>query len=145
MNKDTLAINIVQHNSEPDSTAEGGLNMSTRIDDFLNNCTPAVRDLALQLRGLIRRVIPNAHEEVDLPSNFIGYSRDRTYTGLICAIALSKGHVSLLFPHGAVLPDPKHLLASEGQGAGRVKITTPADIENPAVQALLTSAAAAGT
>jgi hypothetical protein len=53
-------------------------------------------------------------------------------------------HVSLLFAHGATLPDPKHLLEGDGKGARRLKITTPADIENAAVQALLKSAAAAG-
>ena len=118
--------------------------MSDSIDDFLAICSPAVRDLAQQLRGLIRRVMPTAIEQVDLPSNLIGYGFDRTYAGLICAITPYKTHVSLLFAHGATLPDPEHLLEGEGKAARRVRITTSAEIDDPAVQALLRSAAAAG-
>ena len=115
--------------------------MNSSIDDFLAICSPAVRDLAQQLRGLIRRVMPTAIEQVDLPSNLIGYGLDGTYSGLICAITPYKTHVSLLFAHGAALPDPEHLLEGEGKGVRRVKIMTPADIDNPAVHTLLTSAA----
>jgi hypothetical protein len=118
--------------------------MNTSVDDFLAICTPAVRDLAQQLRAVIRRIMPAALEQVDLPSNMIGYGRDRTYAGLICAITPAKEHVSLLFAHGATLPDPKHLLQGDGKGARRLKISTAADIEDAAVQALLKSAAAAG-
>ncbi len=118
--------------------------MSDSIDDFLAVCSPAVRDLAQQLRGLIRRVMPTAIEHVDLPSNIIGYGFDRTYANLICAITPYKAHVSLLFTRGATLPDPEHLLEGEGKTARRVRIATPADVDDPAVKALLTSAAAAG-
>jgi hypothetical protein len=118
--------------------------MSNSVDNFLAMCSPAVRDLAQQLRSLIQRVMPSAVEQVDLPSNIIGYGLDRTYAGLICGITPYKAHVSLLFTHGATLPDPEHLLEGEGKGARRVRIATSADIDNPAVQALLTSAAGAG-
>ncbi len=110
------------------------------IDDFLAICSPAVRDLALQLCRLIRRVMPAAIEQVDLPSNYIGYGCDRTYTGIICAVTPYKTHVSLSFAHGVTLPDPEHLLEGEGRLVRRVRISTPADIDNPAVRALLTSA-----
>jgi hypothetical protein len=115
------------------------------VDNFLAMCSPAVRDLAQQLRSLIRRVMPSAVEQVDLPSNIIGYGFDRTYAGMICGITPLKAHVSLLFAHGATLPDPDHLLEGEGKEARRVRIATPADIDNPALQALLTSAASAGS
>ena len=118
--------------------------MNSSIDDFLAICSPAVRDLALQLRDLIRRVMPTAIEHVDLPSNIIGYGFDRTYSNLICAITPYKAHVSLLFSRGATLSDPEHLLEGEGKTARRVRIATSADVDDPAVQALLTSAAAAG-
>ena len=117
--------------------------MSNNVDNFLAVCSPAVRDLAQQLRSLIRRVMPNAVEQVDLPSNIIGYGNDRTYSGLICGITPYKAHVSLLFIHGAALPDPEHLLEGESKGARRVRIATPADIDNPALEALLASAASA--
>jgi hypothetical protein len=114
--------------------------MSNSVDGFLAICTPAVRDLAQRLRALIQHTLPGAVEQVDLPSNMISYGHNRSYDGLICGITPSRGHVSLLFAHGAALPDPDHLLEGEGKGARRLKIATPADVENPALQALLVSA-----
>ena len=116
--------------------------MSNRIDDFLAMYGPTVRDLAQQLRTLIRRVMPAAIEQVDLPGNIISYGMDRTYEGRICGIMPSKTHVSLLFYNGSELSDGEHLLEDERMRARRVNIKSPADIENPALQALLASAAA---
>ena len=87
--------------------------MSDSIEDFLAVCSPAVRDLAQQLRGLIRRVMPNAIEHVDLPSNIIGYGYDRTYANLICAITPYKAHVSLLFTAR------RHIARSRAPAGGR--------------------------
>ena len=44
--------------------------MRSSVDDFLAICSPEVRDLAQQLRGLVRRVMPTAVEQVDLPSKY---------------------------------------------------------------------------
>lgn len=114
--------------------------MSNSVDGFLSICTPDVRQLAQELRALILRTLPGAVEQVDMPSNMISYGRNRTYAGLICGITPSRGHVSLLFAHGSALPDPEHLLEGDGKDARRLKIAKPADIENPALAALVASA-----
>ena len=112
------------------------------VRDFLASYPPEVQKLALALRVLILRVLPSAIEQVDPPSKIIAYGTDRTYAGLICAIALFKAHVNLMFARGAELPDPEHLLEGTGKRARHVKITARAEVENPALRTLLETAAA---
>jgi hypothetical protein len=115
---------------------------SEALNDFLASCPPQVNELALALRALILRVLPSAVEQVDPPSKIIAYRTDRTYAGLICAIAPYKAHVNLMFAQGASLTDPEHLLKGTGKRARHVRITERASIENPALRTLFETAAA---
>ena len=115
---------------------------SEALSAFLASYSPQVQELALALRALILRVLPSAIEQVDPPSKIIAYGTDRTYAGLICAIAPYKSHVNLMFAHGATLPDPEHLLEGTGKRARHVRITARAEVENPALRTLLETAAA---
>ena len=115
---------------------------SDTLKDFLASYPPEVQKLALALRALVLNVFPSAIEHVDPPSKIIAYGTDRTYAGLICAIAPYKAHVNLMFAWGAELPDPEHLLEGTGKRARHVKITARAEVENPALRTLLETAAA---
>ena len=115
---------------------------SDTLKDFLASYQPHVQKLALALRALVLNVFPSAIEQVDPPSKIIAYGTDRTYAGLICAIAPYKAHVNLMFARGAELPDPEHLLEGTGKRARHVKITARAEVENPALRTLLETAAA---
>jgi hypothetical protein len=115
---------------------------SDTLGDFLASYQPQVQELALALRALIVRVLPAAIEQVDPPSKIIAYGTDRTYAGLICALAPYRAHVNLMFAQGATLPDPEHLLEGTGKRARHVRITERADVENPALRTLLEIAAA---
>ena len=117
--------------------------MAESLKQFLSGYSPAVRELALAARALVMDAIPEAIEQVDAPSKIIGYGYDRTYKGLVCAIAPYAAHVNLMFSKGATLHDPKHLLTGKGKHARHVRITTRADIDNAAVRALLKAAVAA--
>ncbi|WP_299922709.1 DUF1801 domain-containing protein [uncultured Pelagimonas sp.] len=52
-----------------------------------------------------------------------------------------KNHMSIEFTHGADLPDPSHILQGSGKFRRHVKITTLAELENPAIRQLITLAA----
>jgi len=123
-------------NREPD------VSNNSNVDNFLAMYSPVVRDLAQQLRTLIRRVLPAAIEQIDLPANIISYGMDRSYDARICGIMPAKDHVSLLFYNGSELADEQHLLEEERMRARRVNIRSAADIENPALQRLLELAVA---
>jgi hypothetical protein len=110
------------------------------IEQFLAHYAPGVCDLAWQLRAVIRAVMPEAVEQLDPPAHLIGYGIDRTYKGLICGITLHTAHINLMFASGTELPDPEHLLVGTGKRARHIRIQQSAEIENPAVRALLVAA-----
>jgi hypothetical protein len=114
--------------------------MSSELEPFLAPYSPVIQQLALKLRALIREVMPGAIEQLDAPAHLIGYGLDRTYKGLICGITLHTAHINLMFARGTELPDPAGLLVGTGKRARHIKIQQTADLENPAIRALLRAA-----
>ena len=114
--------------------------MSSKLEQFLAPYTPAVQALALKLRALIREVMPEAIEQLDVPAHLIGYGLDRTYKGLICGITLHTAHINLMFARGTDLPDPEGLLVGTGKRARHVTIRQETDLEQPGVRRLLVAA-----
>ena len=111
--------------------------MTETVDNFLASYTPEVRSIALKARALILEMIPEAIEQIDIPAKMLGYGYERTYTGSICAIALQKSYVNLMFGRGTELPDPTGLLEGTGKKARHVKLRTPEAVDNPAVRSLI--------
>jgi hypothetical protein len=99
-----------------------------------------VREIAARTRALVMVALPGATEQVDPPSRITAYGYNRTYKGLICAIAPQKEYVNLMFSRGAELPDPSGLLAGTGKRARHVKLKSPDDVTAPALRALLDDA-----
>jgi hypothetical protein len=114
--------------------------MISDVESFLASYNQDVRDLAWKVRALIRDVMPAAVEQLDPSANLIGYGVDCTYKGLICGITLHKAHVNLMFAKGSELPDPQGLLTGTGKRARHIKIQPGAEIDTPAVRALLEAA-----
>jgi hypothetical protein len=110
------------------------------IERFLKPFTPPVREAALKLRGIILEVMPDTIEQLDPSAKLIGYGTDRTYKGLICAIALHKAHVNLMFARGAELPDPTGILEGTGKKARHVKVVPGKPIGVTVIRALLKAA-----
>jgi len=111
------------------------------VESLLAGYSPEVQSLALHARAVLQRLLPDAIEQVDMPAKLIGYGYDRTYTGLICGIALQTSYVNLMFARGIELPDPDGLLKGTGKKARHVKIRTTEDADRPAVRALVEEAA----
>jgi hypothetical protein len=114
--------------------------VSSDLEQFLAHYAADVRELAWQLRAVIREVMPEAIEQLDPAANLIGYGLDRTYKGMICGITLHTAHINLMFARGTELPDPNRLLVGTGKRARHINIRQAAEIENPAVRALLMAA-----
>ena len=112
-------------------------------DRLLINYPAEVQQTALAARGRILAAAPGLDETVDAKSRVIGYGFGPGYAGLVCTIILSRTGVKLGLVGGATLTDPEHLLAGSGKVHRYVMAETPADIENPAVTALVKSAVAA--
>lgn len=114
--------------------------MGSELEQFLTPYSPIVQALALKLRALIREVMPETIEQLDLPARLLGYGLDRTYKGLICGITLHTAHINLMFARGTELPDPEDLLMGTGKRARHVTIRQEADLERPGVRRLLIAA-----
>jgi hypothetical protein len=112
------------------------------VGDLLKPYSPEVRNLALATRALVLKVVPNPIEQVDPKSKLIGYGFGAGYKGMICSLMPAKSWVTLGIGWGRELPDPQELLEGSGKVHAHVKLKSAADLENPALEALLNAAVA---
>jgi hypothetical protein len=108
--------------------------------ELLSQASLDVQAIAVNARALVRDVLPGTIEQVDRPARMLGYGRDQTYRGLICAIALQQSYVNLMFSRGVDLTDPARRLEGTGKRARHVKLRAPADLDDPAIRTLLEEA-----
>ena len=111
------------------------------VQELLANYSPAVRELALQLRKLVRGLMPGAEEKVYAGWKTIGYSVGGGMKGQFCSISPAKDHVKLFLTRGVELDDPGRLLEGTGKGLRHIKITTPEAVNKQEVKALIEAAA----
>lgn len=86
--------------------------MTAELEDLLDEHTPEVADLTVQIRGLIRSVMPDAAERVYLGWHGVGFHHPTA--GYVCAIFPAVDHVRVGFEHGHLLPDPDGVFDSGG-------------------------------
>ena len=114
--------------------------MTPTVEEFLATYPPHVQEIALKTRALVREVLPDALEMIDLPAKLIGYGTENSYKGTICVISPYANHVNLGFARGALLPDPAGLLEGTGKRARHVKLKAVKDVDQPALRTLLEAA-----
>jgi hypothetical protein len=105
----------------------------------------AVRNVFDALRALVREVIPDATEQVDLPDRLtafgfgpVGGVRMR---GLAIALIPHTAHVNVQLADGAQLSDPDGIVEGTGKRIRHVKCRTLEDVARPALRALITEQA----
>jgi len=114
--------------------------MDNSLDNFLALYDSEIQSLVMHVRDLVLEAFPQSLEQVDLPSKIIAYGKDRTYKGLVCAIAPQRGYVNLMFSQGTQLNDPAHLLEGSGKRARHIKIRAASDVDRPEVRDILQQA-----
>ena len=76
---------------------------------------PRLLDIVIELRTIIAIVNPDAAETIQRRGlTYFDAARGGHVSAGICQILLYKDHIRLAFIHGAFLPDPCHLLTTEG-------------------------------
>ncbi len=113
-----------------------------RIAGFIDKYTPAI---AAQLRDARRRL--RAHFPRGVEMVFDNYNAlvfgigptDRTRESFISIAGYPKW-VTLFFLDGASLHDPAGLLEGDGKQVRGIRLKTPADLDSPAVAALIAQA-----
>ena len=81
--------------------------------------------------------LPGATEDVDIPANLLGYGYGPGYKHMVCTIIASKTMMKIGLYKGTELPDPVGLLKGTGKVHKYIEIKTEADLQNPAIAALL--------
>lgn len=108
------------------------------FEHILSDFDPAVQALAWEARALIYDVLPQVVEVVWENQQIAGYGTGpKKMSEHFSYISLHKKHVNLGFNYGSELPDPENLLQGSGQLFRHIKIKSSAELQRPAVRALL--------
>ena len=113
------------------------------VEEFFAGYPHSVAQLASALRALILQSIPGAQEILDGSARVVGYGLGTGYKKTVRAIIMSKKGVKLGLADGALLADPKGLLAGAGKRHRHVAFETLADLKRPGVKPLLEACYAA--
>jgi hypothetical protein len=81
------------------------------IEKYLQTVSPALRDIALEVRNIVYSIAPDATESQH-SCGFSYYDKKRggPVSAGICQTRIYPDHVRLAFIHGAFLSDPQGLL-----------------------------------
>jgi len=115
----------------------------TQLASFMARFTPEVEALAQAALTKMRARLPNAIQMVYDNYNFlvIGFSPTERPSEAIFSIAIGARRVSLCFLQAAArLPDPEKLLRGSGKQARHIRLESAAELDRPAVQALMSQA-----
>jgi len=113
-----------------------------QIAGFLAKYSPAIEAQLIDARARLRALFPRGFELVYDNYNALVFGispSGRTSDSFISVTGYPRW-VTLFFLNGADLDDPQGLLQGEGKQVRGVRLKTPADIDSPAVQALIAQA-----
>ena len=115
-----------------------------RIESFVAEYTPAIAEQLRDARQRLRAHFPRGVEMVFDNYNALVFGigpTDRTRESFISIAGYPKW-VTLFFLNGADLDDPQGLLEGDGKQVRGIRLKTPADLDAPAVAALIAQAVA---
>jgi hypothetical protein len=111
---------------------------------FLKPYSAEVRDLALATRALVFEEAPDASELIY--DAYSAVASGYTFTGrpsdAFIHIAVYARWVNLGFNRGSQIPDPFQMLHGSGRSVRHIRISELADLQQPAVRALVRAAIA---
>jgi hypothetical protein len=111
------------------------------LDALLERHSPAVREVFIGLRALVREVAPDAVEQVDLPDRVLAFGFGPPggvrMSGFAIGLIPHTAHVNVQLADGALLPDPDGIVEGTGKRIRHVKGRTPDDAARPGLRVLL--------
>jgi len=111
------------------------------FDDVIAQAPREIQSLAQAARALLADVMPGITEVPWARQKIAGYGvGPKKMSQHFCYIAPFKKHLNLGFMYGARLPDPESLLEGRGADLRHIKIRSAADLERPALRALIEEA-----
>jgi len=115
-----------------------------RFEGFLAEFRPEIAAIGRAAVAKLRAALPSADVMIYDNYNFLvaGFSPNARPSDAVLSIALGARNVSLCFLQGAGLPDPDGLLRGSGNVVRNVRLASAADLDTPAVAALVKAALA---
>jgi hypothetical protein len=113
----------------------------TDLDALLERHTPAVREVFMALADLVRDVIPDATEQLDLPDRVLAFrfgpSGGIRLRDLAVGLIPHAVHVNVQLADGALIEDPTGIIEGTGKRIRHVKCRSLDDVARPALRAIL--------
>lgn len=118
------------------------LSSSAQLAAFIARFPPPLAKLTKAVLKKLRARLPGAVELVYDKANAlaIGFGPDERASNIIHSIAVYSKWLNLYFFEGDSLPDPERLLQGSGTKVRHIRIATAADLDRPAVKALMAAA-----
>jgi hypothetical protein len=112
---------------------------------FLKRFDPAIRELALDARDLVLRVLAPPNESIlDVYVLALNYGFSERMKDQAVYIGVYTKHINLGFYWGARMEDPEGILEGAGKQLRHIKIKSQADLGTPILRDYLLRAAPAG-
>jgi hypothetical protein len=115
---------------------------ASQLNAIIDRQAPGMAKLARSVLARMRVRLPGAVEMVYDKKNslVIGFCSAERASNVINSIAVYQRWVNLYFFEGDTLPDPEGLLQGTGSMVRSIRITDAADLDRPAVKALMAEA-----
>ena len=134
---------------KPRTRAKGATSLvppARQVAAFIARFDPPVAKLARAARAALRKRWPTAVELVydNYNALAIGWSPSERMSDVFVSLAIYSRAVNLYFMYGVELPDPDKLLQGSGNRGRFLRLDRLAQLEEPAVDALLVAAVSNG-
>jgi hypothetical protein len=112
---------------------------AAQLDDFISRYSAEIARLARDVLAKMTRRFPGALQLVydNYNALAIGFGPTERASEAIFSIVLYPRWVTLFFLQGAELPDPEKLLRGKGRQARHFVLSSPDDLDRPAIKQLM--------
>ena len=113
-----------------------------QLAGFIDRYMPEVAEQAREVRERMSRLAPGAVELVydNYNALVIGFGPSERASAAVLSVVVYPRWVTLCFLQGAGLADPSGLLKGKGSRVRHIRLTSPATLDQPAVQDLIREA-----
>jgi hypothetical protein len=113
-----------------------------QLDGFITRFQPPIAKLTKAVLKKMRERLPGAVEMVYDKANslVIGFCPIERASSVINSVAVYSNWINLYFFEGDSLPDPDGILQGSGTMVRYIRITSAADLDRPAVKAVMAAA-----
>jgi hypothetical protein len=111
------------------------------VNELISGHDRPVQQVFTALRALVREVMPDAVEQLDLPDRVLAFGFGPPggirLSGFAVGLIPHTAHVNVQLADGALLPDPVGIVEGTGKRIRHVKCRSLEDVARPGLRTLL--------